>query len=555
MESTKTYKDLLSELEEVRLQLQEAEDAIQAIRMGQVDALVVQHETGHQLYTLKSADQTYRVFIEKMKEGAVTLDKNEIILYSNSQFAAMMELSLTQVIGQPFSNFVTAECREHFKSLFQKGWQSDSKGEIPLKKKNNQTTPFLLSFTSLQLDEGQALSIILTDLTIQKETEHQLRIKNEQLEEARRQADRMNEELEDIVKSRTKDLFLSREHFKFLADNIPVIVWTTRPDGSADYFNKLWYEYTGLTFEESKGAGSQQVLHPDDFDSTVKAWADAIKNKTNFQFEYRIKRAADGQFRWHIGKGEPFKDETGNVVAWFGTSMDIEDQKKELEKKDEFIGMASHELKTPLSSLKGYVQLIGYQPNLPDPVGQYILKANESINKLQHLINDLLDVSKIHAGKLKFTTKVINLADLIRSCIEDCKHIYVSHTIHAEVDPGLHICGNSERLEQVLMNLISNAVKYSPVNKEIFIRAERKNNEAIVSVTDFGIGLSEHNQKKVFERFFRVENDKYTASGLGMGLYISSEIIKEHNGKMEIKSKLKHGATFSFSLPLVDTPE
>ncbi len=546
------YEKIIDENAELRQQLQEAEDALEAIRTGQVDALVVKHEYGHQLYTLKSADQTYRVFIEKMKEGAVTLDKNEIILYSNSQFASMMNVPLTEVIGMHFSNFVPADFKVYFKELIKKGWKSDSKGEIHLKKRNNGTTPFILSVTSLELDEGKALSIILTDLTSQKETEKQLKLQNEQLEEARLHANKMNEELEDIVKMRTRDLFLSREHFKFLADNIPVIVWTTGADGTADYFNKQWYEYTGLTIEESKAPGPQRIVHPNDLDATLQAWSHAKKNKCSFQFEYRLKRAHDGQFRWHLGKAEPFMDESGNVVTWFGTLTDIEDQKRELEKKDEFMGMASHELRTPLSSLKGYVQLIQRQNNLSNPVNQYVTKANESINKLQHLINNLLDVSKIQAGKLKFTTGVINLADLVNSCIEDCNHMYKGYRIETNVDPDLPVTGNPERLEQVLMNLVSNAVKYSHDKKEIFVCCKRKDNNAVVSVTDLGIGLSEENQEKVFERFFRVETDQFLP-GLGIGLYISSQIIKEHNGKIGVKSKLNQGATFSFSLPLANS--
>jgi len=282
MKATKTYEELLSEIMELRIQLEESNDAINAIKTGQVDALVINNDGDHQLYTLKSADQTYRVFIEKMKEGAVTLNKDEIILYSNSQFASMMNLPLSKVIGLPFSDFIPQEMREVFKVLIKKGWESDSKGEISLRNHKNKLVPFLLSFSSLELDEGTSLSIILTDLSKQKETEKQLKIKNEQLEEARLKVSKMNEELEDTVRIRTKDLLVSREHFKFLADNIPVIVWTTQPDGQADYFNKKWYEYTGLDFEQSKDIGAQRVLHPDDVKTTMQAWNEAIKNKSPF---------------------------------------------------------------------------------------------------------------------------------------------------------------------------------------------------------------------------------------------------------------------------------
>ena len=546
---TKTYEELLAEMEELQIQLQEAQDAIEAIRTGQVDALVVRKGSSHQLYSLKSADQTYRVFIEKMKEGAVTLDKNGIILYCNTQFSSMIGLPLPVVIGMHFMDFVPPEFAEYFKQLSNKGWQSDSKGEIYLKKKNNERIPFLLSFASLQLDEGEALSIILTDLTAQKESEEQLRLKNELLEEAGRNADKMNEELEDIVLARTRDLYLSREHFRFLADNIPVIVWTTERNGDGVYFNKQWYEFTGLTFENSKGDRCKQVYHPDDIPSYDRVWEEAIKCKTGFHCEYRIKRAIDGNYRWHLGKAEPLTDESGNIIAWFGTSTDIEDQKKEMEKKDEFISTASHELKTPLSSAKGYVQLIGRQKTLSGTASQYVVKANESINKLQHLINNLLDVSKIAAGKLKFTTETFNLSNLINSCVEDCRHMYGGYNFHLQVQDNILVSGNAERLEQVLMNLISNAVKYSAASKKIDICGESTGGRAIVSVTDFGIGLTDENQQRIFERFFRVEEGRFSP-GLGIGLYIAAEIIKEHHGKIQVHSKVKQGSTFSFSLPL-----
>lgn len=547
----KSYEALQAEFEKLQLQLQEANETIEAIRSGEVDALVVTNGQEHQLYTLKSADQTYRVFIEKMKEGAVTLNREGLILYSNSQFATMVDMPLAKVIGLPITDFIPDKFQRAFQEIFEEGWESDSKGEISLINKNNQLIPFLLSVTSLELDDGSALSIILTDMTAQKENELQLKSKNEQLEQARLVVAKMNEELEDIVRIRTKDLFVSREHFKFLADNIPVIVWTTDGSGQADYFNKKWYEYTGLDFERSRGFGSQQVLHPDDLIQTAKAWTEAITNQTSFQFEYRIKRASDGQYRWHLGKGEPFKDETGNLVAWFGTSTDIEDQKKEIEKKDEFIGVASHELKTPLTSLKGYVQLIG-QTELPEPVKLYIEKANSSLNKLQHLINDLLDVSKIKAGRLKFDTTIFDLSELIKQCIENCRYIYPSHKLTEELEQNIMINGNEERLEQVLMNLINNAVKYSNGNKEIIVRAEKDNSTATVSIIDFGIGLSSEDQEKIFDRFFRVENNEAYIPGLGMGLYISSGIVKEHNGTLSVKSRLKEGSVFSFSLPLAN---
>lgn len=549
MKQTQTYDDLLRDLEDLKAQLQEANETIHAIRTGQVDALIVQGENGSQLYTLKSADHTYRVFIEKMKEGAVTLNNDGMILYSNSQFADMVNLPWEKVVGLPIADLIPDEWKSTFRKITRQGWQSDSKGEIFLRNKNGDLIPFLLSVTALELDEGTALSIILTDLTTQKENEKQLQLKNQQLEEARLAAYKMNEELEDMVEERTKDLLMSREYFKFLADNIPVIVWTAGPNGKLDYVNRRWVEYTGYDVESSKTKQSE-LVHPEDLERSTTEWRKALKEKRPFEYEFRFKRIADGTFRWHYAEAIPFKDENGNITAWIGTNIDIDDKKKELDKKDEFISVASHELKTPLTSLKGYIQLMEYQNNLPESSKIFVTKATSSINKLQHLIDQLLDASKIQAGKLKFNKQELDLTKLVEQCIETSQYMYPAFKIKKDLEKNITVYGNDERLEQVVMNLISNAVKYSPNNKEIVIKASRNGTKAMVSVKDFGIGMSITDQKSIFQRFYRVNGHDGTMPGLGMGLYISSEIIREHDGEIKVKSKLNQGSVFSFNLPL-----
>jgi len=549
MKETKTYEELLEELEDLSFQLKEANETIHAIRTGQIDALVVETDEGPQLYTLKSADHTYRVFIEKMKEGAVTLNNKGIILYCNSQFADMINMPLAKVIGLPIMNFIPEQSKSKFKNITEQGWETDSKGEIFLKNKNEVLVPFLLSVTSLELDEGMALSIILTDLSIQKENEMQLQLKNQQLEEAKLAAYKMNEELENIVEERTKDLLVSREYFKFLADNIPVIIWTANIDGKLDYVNRRWVEYTGYDVEQSK-TKQGELLHADDLERSTREWQTAFREKRKYESEFRFKRTTDGAYRWHHSQAIPFKDEQGNITAWIGTNIDIDDQRKELEKKDEFIGVASHELKTPLTSLKGYIQLMEFQENLSDAAKIYVTKATSSVNKLQHLIDELLDASKIKAGKLKFQKFEFNLTKLVSLCVENCTYMYPAYRIKKELQEDIMVYGNDERIEQVLMNLINNAVKYSPHRKEIIIRAEKNKDSAIVSVIDFGIGMVNSDQELVFERFYRANESGSTMPGLGMGLYISSGIIKEHDGEINVKSKLNEGSVFSFSLPL-----
>lgn len=184
MNGVKTHEELLAENERLRWQLEEATETIQAIRTGQIDALVVQGKGGHELYTLKTADQTFRVFIETMNEGAVTLSDNGLIVYCNSMFASMVEMPLSQVIGLPFDHFVAPDCQALYQTMFKDGWTEKRKVELTLNSRADNQVPCLFSVTTLELDEGTSLSVILTDLTLQKETQKLLRENNERLEKS-----------------------------------------------------------------------------------------------------------------------------------------------------------------------------------------------------------------------------------------------------------------------------------------------------------------------------------------------------------------------------------
>lgn len=544
--------NLLNEMEELRYQLEEAHDTINAIRNGQVDALIVKGDSGHQLYTLKTADQTCRVFIEKMSEGVVTINQAGIILYCNTRFADMAATPLEKTIGQPIISFVPIESKNKLERLIYGSWDNDSREEIVLKDGGGKDICCLFSCNKIDLDGGTVLSLIITDLTILKNAEQELKLKNEQLEEARTNTEKLNNTLEATVKQRTHDLMISREHFKLLTNNIVQMTWTNLPDGNVSSYNQSWYEYTGTDFETTGGFGWKELVHPDDIAETTEKYLNSLQTGELFEVENRYRRH-DGIYRWHLNRSKPLKNDAGDIVFWVGTATDIQEQKMEMDRKDEFIGIASHELKTPLTSLKGYLQLIaGYKKEeLPPIIKQYITKASLSLNKLQSLVNDLLDVSKIKAGRLDYPFTDVNVNRLVRFCAENAQHVYSNYnfTVHSDIDSIIN--GNEERLEQVLMNLINNAVKYSPVNKAVVIAAEKNDDKVRISVIDKGIGLSADQQNKIFERFYRVEDKKNMTSGLGMGLYISHEIINSHQGIIGVESELGNGSTFYIELPLV----
>jgi two-component system phosphate regulon sensor histidine kinase PhoR len=541
----KTAEQLKAEITELQFQLEEAKDTIDAIRTGMVDAFVLHGTDGHEIYTLKTADQTYRVWIERMGEGAITLNKDGFILYSNPRFADMAGIPLDKVIGKSLATFLADDTIRDLYTIIRSEDRADFKVEAKLIKHGNNILPVLLTFTKMNLEDGTALSILLTDLSEQKETENLLKQKNEDLQAARNEALKLNNELENTVEERTRDLTVSREHFMLLSNNIPHITWTNLPSGKINFFNERWFEYTGLKSSDHIDDIWKSVIHPDDAEFTRKHYKHAILTGEILEIENRYLRA-DGSYRWHLTRSTPLKNDAGEILFWVGTATDIDDQRKAIEKKDEFISIASHELKTPLTSLKAYLQLIAkfnMEP-VPERIKNFIGKADNSMNKLHTLVNDLLDFSKIQAGKLNFKQDPINVNDLVAACVENARYMFQEHDIVYMPGPDYMIKGNMERLEQVLMNLISNAVKYAPDSKRIIMSTALENGKIKISVTDFGIGLSPNQQEKIFERFYRVEDKNFTASGLGMGLYISMEIVKSHCGTMGVKSEINEGSTF-----------
>ena len=360
---------------------------------------------------------------------------------------------------------------------------------------------------------------------------------------------------------------LSEKSFRQLADLMPQIVWTASGDGSINYFNKQWFEYTG--FEEGHDRQSWiAILHADDVQQWQETFNNSIKTGTPYQIEFRFKdRKHTGTYRWFLCRALPVKDSEENITKWIGTCTDINDAKRIQEdlqqteqRRADFIKMVSHELKTPVTSIKGYVQLLlmiieeAEGKYNPSQIKNSLSRINYQVSRLTRLITEMLDVSRIETGKLELQNTLFSLNDLVTETVEDILHTNTRHTINIYHDVTCTIVGDRDRIEQVVINFVANAIKYSPDNSEIDVRiqaGENGKNEVAVSVKDYGIGIDTIEHKKIFERFYRVsEENEQTYPGFGIGLFIAKEIIERHNGFIKIESEKKKGAVFSFTLPL-----
>ncbi|CAN5167584.1 hypothetical protein BH20BAC1_BH20BAC1_14420 [soil metagenome] len=221
------------------------------------------------------------------------------------------------------------------------------------------------------------------------------------------------------------------------------------------------------------------------------------------------------------------------------------------QKKDEFISIASHEFKTPITTIKAYTQIaLAACKDCPEDVLMYLSKMNQTVNKLTFLLNELLDVSKLHLGKLALFRTETNMHEFLPEVLNSVQHISITHKIVLEQNAVSKTTIDVIRLEQVITNLVSNAAKYSPGRDKIIVKSTVVGDEIIISFTDYGIGIPAEKVDKVFDRFYRADESEQF-SGFGIGLFVSSEIIKQHGGKIWAESTEEKGSTFYFSLPLM----
>ena len=228
---------------------------------------------------------------------------------------------------------------------------------------------------------------------------------------------------------------------------------------------------------------------------------------------------------------------------------DINDQRENEKKKDEFISIASHELKTPLTTIKAFFQIAVKEMDPGFKSYNLIDKASRQVNRMERLIGDLLDVSKINAGKMQYDEEDFDFQQVLKDAVDNVQEIFPAHKIVIENTVPAVLHGDRHRIEQVIVNLLINAVKYSPRADKVLIRAELSEGRLVVTIEDFGIGIDETHIGGLFDRFYRVDGS-HNYQGLGLGLFISSEIIKRHGGSISVKSEPGKGSAFTFQLPV-----
>ena len=347
-------------------------------------------------------------------------------------------------------------------------------------------------------------------------------------------------------------LQIAIRELEFLANSVPVVVWTSDPQGQLDYINQRWYEKSPLAISRALGNGWAETIHPDDEKRAWAAWRTCLKTGAPYQIEFRLLDKF-GTYRWWMVRAIALKDDHQNIIKWYGSNIDITEQKELEKQKDNFLGVASHELKTPVTSIKAYAQVMEMMFRRAGDTknAELLAKMDNQVNRLNKLIGDLLEVTKINTGRLQMSHSDFSFNQMVEEVIEEVQRTALNHEIQKDLQFDRQITADKERICQVIINLLTNAIKYSPDSSRILISTSGNDDEVLLSVQDFGIGIRADQQSRVFEQFYRVSGSReHTFPGLGLGLYISSEIVKHLNGKIWVDSQEGEGSTFCFSLPL-----
>lgn len=359
-----------------------------------------------------------------------------------------------------------------------------------------------------------------------------------------------------------EQLHASRRQFQVLAETIPNFIWKSNKYGEVNYFNKSWYEYTGLDTAKSLGWNWVEAIHPDDRDIFLKFWrSKLLSGKTSDGIEIRV-QSNKQKFKWYLWQTKPVTNNSNKVVKWFGSFTDIDAQKKLLEStqsslrtRDEFISIASHELKTPLTSLRINLELLeGLVNRSSENTDKKIQKSIEislkQVNQLSFLIENLLNISSIQNGLLSLTKEETNIAQLIHECLDHYKeplknagcHLtsYLNTSVYCKID--------AHKIEQVILNLLGNIVKYAP-NTLVFIELKEVKNSIQILIQDHGPGIAKEKLERIFNRFERA-HDKKSISGMGLGLYICKQLIEAHKGRIWAESEIQQGTKIYIELPI-----
>lgn len=354
----------------------------------------------------------------------------------------------------------------------------------------------------------------------------------------------------------------SEENFRDLANSISQLAWMADATGFIFWYNNRWFDYTGTTLEDMQGWGWQTVHHPDELERVTEKFKAHLASGETWEDTFPL-RSKTGEYRWFLSRALPIRNENDEIVRWFGTNTDVEElrqarlQAEQANRlKDEFLATLSHELRTPLNAILGWSQMLKSRKTSEIETEKALSIIERSARAQNQLIDDLLDVSRIITGKLRLNVRAVDLTNTITAAVDAARPAAEAKGIRLQIllDPQAEpISGDPDRLQQIVWNILSNAVKFTPKGGRVQVRLERVNSHVEIVISDTGKGIEKEFLPHVFDRFRQSDGSMTRRhGGLGLGLAIVRQLVELHGGQVSVSSEGDgQGATFTVSLPVL----
>ncbi|HTB58082.1 MAG TPA: ATP-binding protein [Polyangia bacterium] len=343
----------------------------------------------------------------------------------------------------------------------------------------------------------------------------------------------------------------SERQFRELVENLPLLAWTARPDGFIDYYNRRWYEYTGTTFEENQGWGWKSLHDPTKLDAVVERWQHSIATGEPFEMEFPL-RGADGVFHWFLTRVEPLHDAEGRLVRWFGSNTNIDDRRRSDDFREMFLGILGHDLRNPLHTVLTTAHVLSKRPDTPPEVRKRLLRVTSSGIRMQRMIDQLLDLTRARLADgipVTLSAEAVDLAPLVIKIVDEVRTARPATSIKVRVEGSCAARIDPDRFEQVVSNLVGNAVAHGDTTQPINVVLTSSPQAVIMTVQNGGPPIAPELMPLLFNPFARDEKLRGLSTGLGLGLYISERIVHAHRGQLSVHSSQAEGTRVEVVLP------
>ena len=360
----------------------------------------------------------------------------------------------------------------------------------------------------------------------------------------------------------------SEARFRTIADLVPQMIWSTRPDGFHDYYNRRWYEFTGMPMGSTDGDAWAGMFHPDDQPRAWSRWRHSLETGEPYNVEYRL-RDRNGVYQWVLGRALPVRDADGRITRWMGTCTEIDELKRAQQmlqrsenalreadrQKDHFLAMLAHELRNPLAPIVTAVQLLRMAPERLATVNHAADVIDRQAQHMRSLVEDLMDVSRVTRGLATLQKRTVRLGDVVAAAVEQTLPLLErqGHHLHvADTAADLVFDADPMRLTQVLTNLLNNAAKYTPQGGQVRLETAVEDDAAVIRLHDTGVGMDAELLARVFDLFAQADTTpERHYGGLGIGLALARSLAQLHGGSLTASSPGPgQGSTFELRLPL-----